>query len=322
MRAMVYGRYGDPDVLELREIDKPELTYDGVLVRVKAASVNPFDWHMLTGTPYLARTQAGWRRPKTGLIGMDFAGVVEAVGKDSTGMKAGDEVYGCRSGAFGEYVCVRRSVAPKPANLTFEEAAAVPMAGVTALQALRDKGNLQARQRVLVNGASGGVGTFAVQIAKAFGADVTAVCSARNVETVRSLGADRVIDYTQDDFTHGGDRYDVIVDIAGNRSWSETKRVMNAHATLVIVGGPKHNRLFGPLGRAVGRRMLATLGSRTVAAPFLANITREDLVVLKDLIEAGKVAPVVESKYELHDTPRALRYIGEGHARAKVVITV
>jgi len=322
MKAMVYDRYGDPDVLELREIDKPELTDDSVLVRVNAASVNPYDWHMLTGAPYLVRTQAGWRRPKTGLIGMDFAGVVEAVGKDVTQMKTGDEVYGCRSGAFGEYVCVRRSIAPKPANLTFEEAAAVPMAGVTALQALRDKGKLRAGQKVLVNGASGGVGTFAVQIAKAFGAHITAVCSTRNVDSVRSLGADRVIDYTQEDFTRGGDRFDLIVDVAGNHSWSETKRVMTADATLVIVGGPKDNRLFGSLGRAVGRRLLATPGSRTVAAPFLATITREDLIVLKDLIEARTVMPVVENKYELNDTPLALRYIGEGHARAKVVISV
>jgi NADPH:quinone reductase-like Zn-dependent oxidoreductase len=322
MKAMVYDRYGDPDVLELREVGKPELVDDGVLVRVGAASVNPFDWHMLTGTPYLVRTQAGWRRPKTGLIGMDFAGVVEAVGKDVTRVTAGDEVYGCRSGAFGEYVCVRRSIAPKPANLTFEDAAAVPMAGVTALQALRDKGKLRAGHQVLVNGASGGVGTFAVQIAKAFGAEVTAVCSTRNVDSVRALGADRVIDYTQEDFTRRRDRYDLIVDVAGNHSWSETKRVMSAAATLVIVGGPKDNRLFGPLGRAVGRRLLATFGSRTVAAPFLANITREDLLVLKDLIEAGKVKPVVESTYELSETPRALRYIGAGHARAKVVITV
>src|SRR4051795_2478116 len=240
MRAIVYDRYGGPDVLELREIDKPELTDDGVLVRVKAASVNPFAWHMLTGIPYLVRTQAGWRRPKTRVIGMDFAGVVEAAGADITETNAGDEVYGCRNGAFGEYVSVRRSIAPKPSNLSFEEAAAVPMAGVTALQALRDKGELRAGERVLVNGASGGVGTFAVQIAKAFGADVTAVCSTRNADGVRSLGADRVIDYTQEDFTRGGDRFDLIVDVAGNHSWSETKRVMTADATLVIVGGSKH----------------------------------------------------------------------------------
>jgi NADPH:quinone reductase-like Zn-dependent oxidoreductase len=322
MKAIVHDRYGDPGVLELREVEKPELADDGVLVRVKAASVNPFDWHMLTGTPYLARTQAGWRRPKTGLIGTDFAGVVEAVGKDVTQTKVGDEVFGCRNGAFGEYVSVRRSIAPKPSNLTFEEAAAVPMAGTTALQALRDKGELRAGQKVLVNGASGGVGTFAVQIAKAFGADVTAVCSTRNVESVGALGADRVVDYTQEDFTRGRDRYHLIVDVAGNHSWSETKRVMNADATLVIVGGPKDNRLWGSLGRAVGRRLLATLGSRTVAAPFLARITRDDLIVLKDLIEAGKVKPVVENRYELSDTPLALRYIGEGHARAKVVISV
>src|SRR4051794_5852425 len=322
MKAMVYERYGGPDVLELGEIDKPELTADGVLVRVKAASVNPFDWHMLTGTPYLARTQAGWRRPKTGLIGTDFAGVVEAVGKDVTQTKVGDEVFGCRNGAFGEYVSVRRSIAPKPSNLTFEEAAAVPMAGTTALQALRDKGKLRAGQKVLVNGASGGVGTFAVQIAKAFGADVTAVCSTRNAADVRSLGADRVIDYTQEDFTRGGDRFDLIVDVAGNHSWSETKRVMTADGTLVIVGGPKQNRLFGPLGRAVGRRLLAIPVSRTVAAALLANIPREGLVAWKGLIGSGKVKRVVEKKLELSDMRQALRYIGDGHERGKVVFTV
>ncbi|MDX6413533.1 MAG: hypothetical protein QOH23_943 [Gaiellaceae bacterium] len=322
MRAMVYENYGLPEVLELREIDPPPLTNDGVLVRVRAASVNPFDWHMLTGTPYLARLQAGLRKPKSQVLGVDFAGTVEAVGKDVTAFQPGDDVYGGRGGAFGEYVCVRKSVAHKPANLSFEDAAAVPMAATTALQALRNKGRVQAGQRVLVNGASGGVGTFAVQLAKSFGAEVTGVCSTRNVETVRSLGADHVIDYTKEDFTQSGGSFDVLVDIAGNHSWSECKRVLGENATMIVVGGRKTNRWIGPMGDAVRRRLASVPGSRTVAAPFLAQLNKEDLDVLRELLEAGKVKPVIENRYELRDVPEALRYVGAGHAKGKVVISV
>jgi NADPH:quinone reductase-like Zn-dependent oxidoreductase len=322
MKAMVYEKYGLPDVLELREIDPPPLTDDGVLVHVRAASVNPFDWHMLTGTPYFARLQAGLCKPKSKVLGVDFAGTVEAVGKDVTAFQPGDDVYGGRGGAFGEYVCVRKSVARKPANLSFEDAAAVPMAAITALQALRDKGRVQAGQKVLVNGASGGVGTFAVQLAKSFGADVTGVCSTRNVETVRSLGADHVIDYTKDDFTRSGASFDVLVDIAGNHSWREYKRVLAENATMIIVGGRKTNRWIGPMGDVVKRRLASVPGSRTVAAPFLAQLNKEDLDVLRELLEAGKVKPVIESRYELRDVPEALRYVGAGHAKGKIVISV
>ncbi len=322
MKAMVYEQYGPPEVIELREIDPPPLTDDGVLVRVRAASVNPFDWHMLTGTPYLARTQYGLFKPKNHVLGVDFAGTVEAVGKDVTDFQPGHDVYGGRAGAFGEYVCVRKSVARKPANLSFEEAAAVPMAAITALQALRDKGHVQAGQKVLVNGASGGVGTFAVQLAKSFEAEVTGVCSTRNVETVRSLGADDVIDYTREDVTRSGRSFDVLVDVAGNHSWSECKRVLAEDGIMIIVGGRKANRWIGPMGDVIKRRLASVPGSRTVAAPFLAQLNKEDLDVLRELLEAGKIKPLVESRYELADVPEALRYVGAGHARGKVVIRV
>jgi NADPH:quinone reductase-like Zn-dependent oxidoreductase len=321
MKAMVYDRYGSPDVLTLREIDKPAVADDGVLVRVRAASVNPVDWHTLTGTPYLARLQAGLRKPKNDLIGVDFAGTVEAVGKGRNELQPGDEVFGARTGALSEYVCAREAVVPKPANVSFEEAAAVPVAAVSALQGLRDKGRLESGQRVLINGASGGVGTFAVQIAKALGAEVTGVCSTRNVDTVRSLGADEVIDYTKEDFTHSGRRYDLMLDIAGNRSWSECKRVLNDNATLVFVGGPKKNRLIGPLGHCL-RVLVASFGGSRDVKLFLAQVTKEDLNFLRELLEAGKVKPVIERQYQLSDAPEALRYLGEGHAKGKLVITV
>ena len=322
MRAMVYERYGPPDVLELKEIERPAVVDDGVLVRVHAASVNPFDWHFLTGTPYLARLGVGLRKPKNHVLGVDFAGTVEAVGKEVTQFHPGDEVFGARNGAFGEYVCVRKSVALKPGNLTFEQAAAVPVAGVTALQGLRDKGRLQAGHKVLINGASGGVGTFAVQIAKSFGAEVTGVCSTRNVDAVRSLGADHVIDYTQGDFTRSGQRYDLMFDVAGNRSWSECKRVLTDKATLVVVGGRKTNRWIGPMGDGIKKRLVSLPGSRRVVSPFLAKITREDLAVLKELLESGRVTPVIEKQYELGEVPEAVGYVGAGHAQGKVVITV
>ena len=322
MKAIVYEHYGPPEVAALAETDKPALVDDGVLVRVQAASVNPYDWHTLTGTPYLVRMQAGLSKPKNRVLGVDFAGTVEAVGKDVTKFRPGDEVFGGRNGAFAEYVCVRKAVAHKPANITFEQAAAVPIAGITALQGLRDKGRIQAGHQVLINGASGGVGTFAVQIAKSFGAEVTGVCSTRNVETVRSLGADRVIDYTQEDFTRSGQRYDLILDVAGNRSWSECKRVLKPKATMVVVGGPKTNRWLGPLGAVLGRRLLSLAGSRKLVAPFLAKLNKDDLVVLGELLEAGHVTPVIERRYPMSEVPEALGYIGEGHARGKLVVDV
>jgi NADPH:quinone reductase-like Zn-dependent oxidoreductase len=320
MKAIVCDKYGS-DVLELQEIEQPALADDGVLVRVRACSVNQVDWYGVTGTPWIARPLTGLRRPKTRLTGSDFAGTVEAIGKDVTDLQPGDDVFGASTGSFAEYVCVQKGVGRKPANLTFEEAAAVPVAAVTALQGLRDHGHLQPGQKVLVNGASGGVGTFAVQIAKALGAEVTAVCSTRNAEQARSLGADRVIDYTREDFTRGGERYDVILDVSGTRSWSRYRRVMNPQATLVMVGAPKSNPLLGPLGHVIRVRLAAWRGSQK-AVFFMAKLNRADLGVLRELLESAKVKPVVEKRYELGEVADALRYIGKGHAQGKIVINL
>jgi NADPH:quinone reductase-like Zn-dependent oxidoreductase len=324
VKAIVYETYGSPDILKLSEVDRPALTDDGVLVRVQAASVNPVDWHTMTGTPYLVRMQAGLRKPRSTQLGVDFAGTVEEVGKDVTQFKPGDEVFGARNGSLAEYVCVRegRAVVHKPGGVTFEQAGAVAVAAISALQGLRDKGKIQSGQRVLINGASGGVGTFAVQIAKSFGAEVSAVCSTRNVDSARSIGADHVIDYTQEDFTRNGQRYDLILDIAGNRSWSDYTRVLVDKGTLVVVGGPKGNRWIGPLSQALKLRLGSIGGSRRVAAPFLAKVNKADLVVLQELLEAGKVTPVIDRKYELSEAAEAFRYLGDGHARGKIVVTV
>jgi NADPH:quinone reductase-like Zn-dependent oxidoreductase len=332
MKAIVRNTYGSPDVLELQEVEKPDLADDDVLVRVRAASVNRGDWYSLTGTPYVARMQLGLLKPKTNRLGVDFAGTVEAVGRDVTQFRAGDEVFGGGEGAFAEYLCVRAAaplrrsfpsfiVAPKPANLAFEEAAAVPVAALTALQGLHDKEQIQLGQQVLINGASGGVGTFAVQIAKALGAEVTAVCSTRNVELVRSLGADHVIDYTREDFTRSDQRYDLMLDVAGSRSWSECRRILNPQATLVIVGAPKGNAVIGPLSHIVKVRLAALRSSQKVVF-FVANMNKPDMEVLRELLEAGKVIPVIDRRYELSEIADALRYMGEGHAQGKIVISV
>ena len=322
MKAIVRDKYGPPDGVELQEVEKPEVTDDGLLVRVRAASVNRVDWYDVTGTPWIARPMTGLRGPKSRFTGRDFAGTVEAVGKDVTDLRPGDEVFGGKKGggSFAEYVGVPADVARKPPGLTFEEAAAVPVAALTALQGLRDHGQLQPGQKVLVNGASGGVGTFAVQIAKALGAEVTGVCSTRNVEQARSLGADHVIDYTAEDFTRTGQRYDLILDIAGSKSWSQCRRVLNPNAILVIVGA-EGSRLMGPLGHIAKMRLGALRGSQK-AVFFVANFNEPDLAVLSDLLETGKVKPVVERRYELVEVADALRYMGEGHARGKIVIGV
>lgn len=320
MKAIVRDTYGPPEVLRLEEVELPELVDDGVLVRVHAASLNRLDWYMLTGTPYVGRPSMGLRRPKERRLGVDFAGTVEAVGKDVTGLRPGDEVFGGRRGALAEYVCAGAGVARKPANLSFDEAAAVPVAGLTALQGLRDKGGVQPGHKVLVNGASGGVGTFAVQIAKALGAEVTAVCSTRNVDLVRSLGADRVIDYTREDFTRSGERYDVLFDNAGSRSWRACRRVLAQEATVVLVGGPKR-RLLGPLGHIVAMRV-GSLGSSRKTVFFISDMNGSDLETLRELIEAGRVKPVVERRYGLGEVADALRYLGEGHAQGKVVVSM
>jgi NADPH:quinone reductase-like Zn-dependent oxidoreductase len=321
MQAIVQDRYGSPDVLELREIDKPEIDDDGVLVRVRAASVNAYDWHLMRGQPFPARMGNGLRRPKTSVLGVDMAGRVEAVGRDVTAFRPGDEVIGHRGGCFAEYMRGRAlHFVSKPPNVTFEQAAAVPVAGLTALQGLRDKGGLQPGQTVLINGASGGVGTFAVQIAKVLGADVTAVCSTRNVERVRSLGADRVIDYTQEDFTRSGARYDLIFDIAGSRPLWACRRVLAPAGRLVVVGGPA-GRWVRPIDRMVLAVVLSRFGLATML-PFLAKHSQADLVILRDLLEAGRITPVIDRTYPFHQTPDAVRYVEGGHARGKVVITM
>ena len=324
MRAIVQHAFGTPDVLELKDIEQPAVADNDVLVRVRAAAVNPLDWHYMRGKPYVGRIEFGLLKPKSEAMGVDFAGTVESVGRNVRQFQPGDEVFGGQTGAFAEYVSVPedRAVVLKPARLTFEEAAAVPVAAVTALQALRDQGHIQAGQEVLINGASGGVGTFAVQIAKAFGAEVTGVCSTRNVELVREIGADRVIDYTKEDFTRSEQRYDLILDIAGSRSWSECRRVLKPQATFVVAGGTNTNRWIGPLAHSVAVRFASVGASQTVVTLFLAKLRKADLVAMQELLEAGKVTPVIDRTFALSETPEAVRYLEEGHARAKVVITV
>lgn len=323
MKAFFYEQYGPPEVLELRDVEEPVPAHDELLVRVHAASVNPFDWHMLTGIPYIARLQAGLRRPKEGRLGIDYSGTVEAVGAEVTQYEPGDEVFGGRDGAFGEYVTPREAgaVARKPANVSFEQAAAVGIAGLTALQGLREKGGLLPGEKVLVNGASGGVGTWAVQLAKWLGAEVTGVCSTINVDTARELGADRVIDYTQEDFTRSAGEHDLMLDIAGDRSWGECKRVLKEGGKLVLVGGPKTNRWIGPLGHAVGLRLASVRGSQEAKA-FLAKMDGDDMRLFAELMAAGTLEPVIDRQYELREVPAALTYLGEGHARGKVVVSV
>lgn len=323
MKAIVQDTYGSTDVLELRDVDRPEIADDEVLVRVRAAGVDRGVCHLMTGLPYPLRIGGyGLRAPKTPVPGMDVAGVVEAVGSDVTRFQPGDEVFGIGKGAFADYARARESkLAPKPANLTFEQGAATAISGLTALQALRDKGQVQPGQLVLVIGASGGVGTYAVQLAKAFGADVTGVCSTAKVDLVRSLGADHVIDYTRDDVTAGQQRYDVILDIGGNRPVSDLRRVLAPRGTLVIVGGETGGKWLG----GMDRQLRAVLLSPFVSQKLTLRIPSEnygDLLVLTELIEAGKVTPVIDRTYPLSEVPQAIRYMEQGHARGKVVITI
>ena len=327
MKAIRYYQYGPPDVLELRDIDMPAVGDDEILVRVRAAAVNPLDWHFMRGAPYLVRMVAGLSRPRANAnrLGADMAGSVEAVGKTVTEFRPGDEVFGGLEdrGTLAEYISIRHDavVLKKPAGLTFEQAASVPVAAFTALQALRDKGRVRPGHKVLVNGAAGGVGTFAVQIAKAFGAEVTGVCSTQNVEMVASIGADHVIDYTREDFTRAGRRYDLLVDIAGNRTLSETRRVLVPKGVLVAVGGPDKGRWIGPLGRSVRMALLSPAVSQRMVF-FLAHQNKDDLAVLRELLEAGRVTPVIDRTYPLSAAAEAIGYLEEGHARGKVVITV
>ena len=324
MKAAVRERFGSPEaVVEIREIEKPVPGDDEVLVRVRAASLNMADWYEVTGRPYVGRVQMGLRKPKSERLGVDYAGTVEAVGKDVTQFRPGDDVFGGRDGAYAEYVCARadRAIVAKPADVSFEEGAAVAVAALTALQGLRDKGQLRPGQQVLINGASGGVGTYAVQIAKALGGEVTAVCSTGNVEIARSLGADHVIDYTREDFTRSDRRYDLMLDVAGSRSWSACKRVLNPQATVVLVGAPKKNRLLGPIGHVATFR-LAAIGSGRKLVFFIAKFNKPDMETLRELLASGKMRSVVDGRYELSEIADALGYIGEGHARGKIVLTV
>lgn len=320
MKAIVRDRYGSPDVLRVEEVERPALLDDGVLVRVRASSVNRADWYSLTG-PLVARAGGGLRRPKERGLGVDFAGTVEAVGKDVEGFAPGDEVFGGRSGAFAEYVCVKNGIAHRPENVSVEEAASVGVAGLTALQGLRDKANVQPGQKVLVNGASGGVGTFAIQVAKSLGAEVTAVCRTRNVEKARELGADHVVDYTKDDFTRSDERYDVIFDVAGSRRWSHVKRVLAPGGILVQAGAPQGGRVLGPLAHIVATRVASLFGSRK-AVFFIAKFTREDVAILGEMLADGRLTPFVERTYPFEDAREAMRVMGEGHARGKLVVTV
>jgi NADPH:quinone reductase-like Zn-dependent oxidoreductase len=322
MKAIAFHDYGSPDVLRCEEVETPAPGDDEVLLRVRAAAVNPLDWHLLRGMPYVGRLKFGLRKPKSTRLGADVAGQVEAVGGNVTGLKPGDEVFGVCRGAFAEYVCASASdVVLKPENVTFEQAAAAPVAGFTALQGLRDKGRLQPGQTVLINGAGGGVGTFAVQIAKWLGADVTGVCGPGNVERVRALGADWVIDYTQEDFTQGGQHYDLILDCIGNHPLSACRRVLNPQGTYIIIGAPEGGRWIGPLGRLLQVLVLSRLGSQSLT-PLMARRSRKDLITLGDLMAAGKVKPAIDRCYGLRETPEAVRYLGAGHARGKVIITV
>jgi NADPH:quinone reductase-like Zn-dependent oxidoreductase len=292
-------------------------------VKVRAASINPLEWHYMTGTPYIMRLSAGIGAPEDPRIGVDFAGTVEAVGKKVTKFKVGDEVFGGRDGALAQYVVVRElgAIALKPSNLTFEQAASVPVAAVTALEGLRDKGKVHAGQKVLINGASGGVGTFAVQIAKSFGAEVTGVCSTRNVELVKSLGADHVIDYTHEDFTQGAERYDVIFDTVGNHPLSEYRRVMVPQGVFVIVGGQNTDPWIGPLAVPLKATLVSPFVSQKFQ-PFLAEINQKEVGVLADMLQSGKVTPVIDRTYPMSDIQSAMRYLLAGHARGKVVIEV
>src|ERR1044071_3212170 len=325
MKAIVYCDYGLANV-KLADVEKPTPTDEQVLVKVRAASINPYDWHFVEGTPKIMRAMGvGLRKPKDTRLGVDFAGTVEAVGKNVTQFKPGDEVFGGKGGAFAEYVCPRanRAIALKPANITFEQAASVNIAGITALQGLRDKGKVEPGQKVLINGASGGVGTFAVQSAKSLGADVTGVCSTRNVDLVRTLGADRVFDYTKEDFTKSDQHYDVVLDNVGNHSLSEFRRVLTPKGKYVMVGGGGANEqgFFGVLTRPLQAMIMSPFISQQMGM-MMADTSQKDLTILGDMMQSGKVKPVIDRTYQLTQVPEAIRYLEEGHARGKVVITL
>lgn len=320
MKAIVGTNYGGPDKLELRELETPVAGADEVLIQVRASSVNPYDWHLMRGHPYVVRLVYGLRRPKRPIPGVDVAGIVEGVGADVTGFRPGDEVLGCAGGSLAEYVTApAKDLILKPADMTFEQAATVTLAGCTALQAVRDQGELESGQRVLVNGAAGGIGTFAVQIAKALGANVTGVCSTRNVDMVRSIGADSVVDYTAEDFTRQGEKYDLILDAVGKRSLSDLRRALTSKGTLVIVGGADGNWVR-PLALPLKGAIVSRFVSQRLRF-FVAKICREDLLVLTELVTTGKLTPVIDRTYALAAGAEAIAYLEAGHARGKVIVT-
>jgi NADPH:quinone reductase-like Zn-dependent oxidoreductase len=325
MKAIVQDHYGSPDVLELRDIDRPEIEENEVLIRVHAAGVDQGVWHLMTGLPYFLRLiipDLGLRAPKTPVPGSDLAGIVAAIGKDVTRFRAGDEVFGIGKGSYAEYASVLEDkLAPKPANLTFEQAAVAPISGLTALQAVRDSAKVESGQKVLILGASGGVGTFAVQIARSFGADVTGVCSTTKVDLVRSLGAAHVIDYTREDFAEKERSYDVIIDTGGHSSLSRLRRALTPKGTVVIVGAETNGLLLGGFDRSVRAMLLSRFVSQKLVA-FVNSENHEDLIVLRNLIEAGKVQPVMDRAFSLAEAPKAIHYLREGHARGKIAITV
>ena len=314
MKAIIFTQYGSPDVLQFNEVEKPTPGDNEVLIKVFAASANPLDWHTMRGSPFLARLAFGLQKPRSPKLGADVAGRVESVGKNVTQFRVGDEVFGdIHAGSFAEYACASEELfALKPVNGSFEAAAAVPVAAFTALQGLRDKGQIQPGQKVLINGASGGVGTFAVQIAKSYGTEVTGVCSTRNLDMVRSIGADHVIDYTQEDFTRNGQQYDLIFDAVGNRSVSDIRRALSPNGICAVAGFTSLSRLF----------QVIVLGGRKIGLMETAKADQKDLIFIKELLEAGKVVPVIDRTYPLSEVPEAIRYLETGHARGKVVITV
>ncbi|HCT77877.1 MAG TPA: NAD(P)-dependent alcohol dehydrogenase [Micromonosporaceae bacterium] len=322
MKAITQDRYGSPDVLVLKEINKPVAKDDEVLIRMRAAAVDAGTWHVMRGAPYIARLALGLRKPKSQLVGRDVAGTVEAVGQKVTRFRPGDEVWAeGDAGSFAEYLCVREKlVGLKPSNLTFEQAAAVPLSGNTALQGIRDQGQVKPGQRILINGASGGVGTFAVQIAKSLGAEVTGVCSTGKVDLVRSIGADHVVDYTKEDFTKSAQRYDVIFDLAGDHSTAECRRVLTPNGILVLSSG-NGGRWLGPIGRMMGALALSSF-TRQRLRPLVVARSKENLDALKELVESGKVTPVIDRAFPLSEAAEAIRYLEQGNARGKVVITV
>ena len=320
MKAVVYRCYGSPDILSFEDIERPVPADNEVLVKVHAASVNPYDWHNMRGSPYVMRLGTGLGRPADIRLGVDFAGTVEVVGSNVSRFKPGDEVFGGGMGAFSEYVALRedRALVLKPSDVSFEQVAAAPIAAITALQALRDKGQLQAGQKVLINGASGGVGTYAVQIAKTFGAEVTGVCSTRNVEMVRSIGADHVFDYTKEDYTESGQLYDLIIDMVGNHSLSENRQVLSPEGILVIIGGAKGN-WFAPLMSPIKAAIMSPFVDQDLGM-MIARMDSEDLTILGELMQSGEVTSVVDRRYRLSEVADAIRYSEEGHARGKIII--